>query len=112
MTTLWRWLISLLVWLSADPAAVDLEHPRAAAAVSAARASMIRETAPPPPAPPAPAACDCGSTCVRGVWRPDSRVEQICRCPCERCKRSRAEGGVKERCPDGRCPTAPKSVLP
>jgi hypothetical protein len=112
MTKLWRWLISLLVWLSADPADVDLEHPRAAAAVSAARASMIRETAPPPPAPPAPAACDCGSTCVRGVWRPDSRVEQICRCPCERCKRSRAEGGVKERCPDGRCPTAPKSVLP
>lgn len=111
MTTLWRWLISILAWLSADPQAADLEHPRAAAAVSAARASMLRDTAPPPPAP-TPAACDCGATCVRGVWRPDGRVEQVCRCPCERCQRSRKDGGVKERCPDGKCPTASKTVLP
>ena len=48
--TLWRWLIAFLAWLSADPQAVDLEHPKAAAAVSVARASMLRD-APPPPAP-------------------------------------------------------------
>jgi len=82
--TLWRWLIAL---------------------VSAARASMLVE-APAPPAPgPTPVACDCGQTCVRGVWKPDGRVEQICRCQCDRCKRSRVTGRVPEACPDGRCPT-------
>ena len=36
----WRWLISILTWLSADPAVIDAERPKAAAAVAAARASM------------------------------------------------------------------------
>lgn len=103
--TLWRYLIAFLTWLSADPQAVDLEHPKAAAAVSAARASMLVEATPPAPAPqPTPQACDCGQTCVRGVWKPDGRVEQICRCQCDRCKRSRVTGRVPE-CPDGRCPS-------
>lgn len=97
--TFFRWLVSILVWLSADTRSADLEHPRAAAAVSAARASMIVDTAPPSPTP---TACDCGSTCVRGVWKPDGRVEQICRCDCDRCKRERAKGRVPE-CPDGKC---------
>lgn len=96
--TLWRWLIAWLVWLSADPRAVDLEHPKAAAAVSAARASMLVDTAPTPPAPTP--ACDCGRTCVRGKWKPDGRIEQDCRCQCDRCKAERAKA-----CPDGRCPT-------
>lgn len=100
--TFWRWLIAFLTWLSADPQAVDLEHPRAAAAVSAARASMVVDSSPAPS--PAPVACDCGQTCVRGVWKPDGRVEQICRCQCDRCKRSRAAGLVPASCPDGRCP--------
>jgi hypothetical protein len=44
------WLISVLVWLSAEPAVIEQESPRAAAAVAAARSSMAVE----PPAPPAP----------------------------------------------------------
>lgn len=99
--SLWRWLISLLVWLSAEPDAMDLEHAKAAAAVSAARASMV--TAAPAPPAPAPTDCDCGQTCVNGVWKPDGRVEQVCRCNCERCKRQRQQGRVPESCPDGKC---------
>jgi hypothetical protein len=37
-----KWLISILTWLSADPAALDREAPRAAAAVEVAYASMSR----------------------------------------------------------------------
>jgi len=33
-------IVAWLVWLSADPVAVDAEAPKAAAAVAAARASM------------------------------------------------------------------------
>ena len=48
MIALWRWWISFLVWLSADPQAVELEHPRAAAAVAAARTSMDARPSPEP----------------------------------------------------------------
>jgi len=104
--SLWRWLIAWLVWLSADPVEIDVMAARAAAAGVAARASLLQE-APSPPAP-APKDCDCGQTCVRGVWKPDGRVEQVCRCECERCKRERSKGKVPETapaCPDGKCPT-------
>lgn len=97
--SLWRWLIGFLTWLSADPRAVDLEAPRAAAAVAAARASMLPEAAPAPPSP-TPTACDCGATCVRGTWKPDGKISQACRCPCPRCVAERAKS-----CPDGTCPT-------
>lgn len=40
MATLWTWLVSILVWLSAGDAAVHEQQPKAAAAVTAARASM------------------------------------------------------------------------
>jgi hypothetical protein len=103
LSEIWRAIIAFLVWLSADPAAVDLEAPRAAAAVAAALASMTPD-APPPPGP-TPVACDCGQTCVRGIWKPDGRVQQICRCPCTRCVAERAKG-----CPDGNCPL-PQNVL-
>ena len=93
---LWRWIISLLVWLSADPRAIDREAPKAAAAVAAAAASMAIDA--PPPAPPSPVKCVCGETCVRGVWKPDGRIEQRCVCECERCKRERAKA-----CPTGTC---------
>ena len=96
---LWRWLISWLVWLSADPVAIEMESPRAAAAVSAARASM--SVAAPTPAP-TPTDCVCGGTCRNGIWKPDGRVEQRCTCPAS-CKCKRAA------CPDGKCPT--KNVL-
>ena len=98
--TLWRWLIAFLAWLSADPQAVDLEHPKAAAAVSVARASMLHD-APPPPAP-APQACDCGKTCVRGVWKPDGRVQQTCKCACPRCVAERSKT-APAACTTGEC---------
>jgi hypothetical protein len=46
-------ILAWLVWLSADPVAVDAEYPKAAAAVAAARASMAVE-APQPPSPTKP----------------------------------------------------------
>lgn len=97
---MWRWIISLLVWLSADPAAIDAERPKAAAAVAAARASLA--TSGPTPAPgPAPKDCVCGGTCVDGKWKPDGRVLVPCPCPgsCD-CKKPKAI-----ECPDGKCPT-------
>lgn len=103
LADLWRAIIALLVWLSADPAAIDLEAPRAAASVAAALASMTPDS---PPAPaPTPTECDCGKTCVRGIWKPDGRVSQVCKCACPRCVAERAKA-----CPDGRCPT-PANVL-
>lgn len=61
---MWQWLMAWLVWLSADPHAIDREAPRASAAVSVAYAGFAPEKAPQPtPEPPAPkpAVCkDCG----------------------------------------------------
>ena len=98
-----RWLldmlIAFLVWLSAEPGAVDAERAKAAAAVAVARASLVVDAAPAPPAP-APTACDCGQTCIRGIWKPDGRIEQRCQCKCPRCVAERAKTGA---CPDGKC---------
>lgn len=104
--TWWGWIVSWLVWLSADPAVADLEVPRAAAAVAAARASMLPDA----PAPaPTPTDCDCGKTCVRGVWKPDGRVEQRCSCKCPRCVAERAKAAP---CATGTCPVPRTNVLP
>lgn len=99
--TLWRWIISLLVWLSSDNHQLETEPGRAAAAVAAARASMLEDRGPQPapPAPPAPTDCRCSSTCVKGVWRPDGRIEARCECQCARCVAERAKG-----CTSGTCP--------
>lgn len=96
--TLWRWLIAFLTWLSADPAAVEQEAPRAAAAVAAARASMTTAAPQPVPPGPAPQDCVCGRTCVNGIWKPDGHISQPCPCKCERCI-------TKPGCPDGKCVT-------
>jgi hypothetical protein len=91
-----EWLISVLVWLSADPVEFDRQAPRAAAAVAAARASMTADD----PAPPAPRPeCVCGKTCVNGYWKPDGKILQKCECTCDRCKSRPAAP-----CPDGKCP--------
>jgi hypothetical protein len=98
--SLWQSFIAWLVWLSADPVAIDLEQPKAAAAVAVARASMLPD-APPPPAP-TPAACDCGATCIRGIWKPDGRIEQRCACKCKRCESERAKACTSGTCPPRR----------
>jgi len=41
----WKFVVSLLVWLSADSHAINAEPARCAAAVAAARASMVGEAA-------------------------------------------------------------------
>ena len=66
MSILWRWVISLLVWLSADHDRIATEPARAAAAVSAARASIIEEMA----AKPVPVPVKSGTTCVSGSCPP------------------------------------------
>jgi len=85
--TLYRSILAFLASLSADPAEIDREPPRAAAAVAAAYASLATETAPTPP--PAPAKCACGGKCSNGVYRPDGRIEMKCdsTCTCECRKR-------------------------
>jgi hypothetical protein len=89
--TVYRSLLAFLASLSADPAEIDRETPRAAAAVAAAYASLAPETAPTPP--PAPGKCGCGKKCVNGVYRPDGRIEMKCEadCPCG-CRKSPAPG--------------------
>ena len=98
--SIWNTLVAFLVWLSSDPMAVDIEAPKAAAAVAAARASMVADSPPPAPAPPSPTECDCGRSCVRGMWKPDGRIEQRCECKCARCVAERAKA-----CTSGTCPT-------
>ena len=101
MSTFWNSLIAWLIWLSAEPGAAGLEAPKAAAAVAAARASMLTEAPSPTPTPPSPTACDCGQTCVLGIWKPDGRIEQRCACKCRRCEAERAKGSA---CASGTCP--------
>ena len=84
--TLYRSLLAFLASLSADPAEIDREPPRAAAAVAAAYASLAPEAAPTPP--PAPAKCGCGGKCVNGQFKPDGRIvmacEKDCQCGCRK----------------------------
>jgi hypothetical protein len=80
--TLYRSLLAFLASLSADPAEIDREPPRAAAAVAAAYASLAPEVAPPPPPAPAPGKCACGGKCQGGVYRPDGRIEMKCESTC------------------------------
>jgi hypothetical protein len=91
--TLYRSLLAFLASLSADPAEIDREPPRAAAAVAAAYASLAPDAAPTPPPAPAPGKCGCGGKCVNGVYRPDGRIEMKCErdCPCG-CRKSSAPG--------------------
>jgi hypothetical protein len=63
---IWNVFVAFLVWLSSDPRSVDLEAPKAAAAVSAARASMLVD-APAPPSPTPQDAMRFGSLAMRVV---------------------------------------------
>jgi hypothetical protein len=84
----YRSILAFLASLSADPAEIDREPPRAAAAVAAAYATFAPDVAPAPP--PAPAACGCAGKCVAGVYRPDGRIEMACDkgCACG-CRKTR-----------------------
>jgi hypothetical protein len=103
LASVWQAIVAFLVWLSTDPAAIDLERPRAFAAVQVARATLLADRPGPAPPGPAPVACDCGETCVRGIWKPDGRVQQTCRCPCKRCAAERAKAGLPADCKSGNC---------
>ena len=80
--------IAWLAWLFSDPQAFDAEHPRAAAAVLVASASLEFDGGGPPPAPPPPedSCCkDCGGT--GKIRHPDGHSTD---CPCDpscRCKK-------------------------
>ena len=80
----WRTLLAFLASLTADPAEIDREPPRAAAAVAAAYASFATETS---PTPPPIQACGCGGKCVNGVYRPDGRIEMKCEANCPSCRK-------------------------
>lgn len=99
MADLWRWLVALLVWLSADPQTVDLELARASAAVTAARASMAHDApAPAPPTPPGPTPGKCCEDCGgKGYIVHGDGHRTACPCPASCPCKSKA-------CPDGSCP--------
>ena len=86
--TIYRTILAWLAALSADPAEIDREAPRAAAAVAAAYATFAPETAPTPP--PAPAACGCGGKCVDGRYKPDGKIVMACEANCScGCRKAR-----------------------
>ena len=87
--SIYRSILAFLASHSADPAEIDREPPRAAAAVAAAYATFASDVAPAPP--PAPAACGCGGKCANGQYRPDGKIIMQCEpnCPCG-CRKSPA----------------------
>ena len=103
--TVWRTLLAWLAALSADPAEIDREHPRAAAATAAAYATFAPADPEPAPPPPAPPACACGGKCQGGVYRPDGRIEMRCEkdCPCG-CQK-KAAASVVAPCPTCKPPS-------
>lgn len=83
---MWQYILSILAALSADPAQIDREAPRASAAVSAAYAATAQEKAPQPqPEPPKPSCCtDCGG---RGYIVHGDGHRTACPCPAScKCK--------------------------
>ena len=83
---MWQWLLSVLAALSADPAQIDQEAPRASAAVSVAYSATAQEQAPQPtPEPPKPSCCtDCGG---KGYIVHGDGHRTACPCPAScKCK--------------------------
>lgn len=85
---MWQYILSVLTALSADPAQIDLEAPRASAAVSAAYATTAIERAPEPtPEPPAPKPRCCTECGGRGYIVHGDGHRTACPCPAScRCK--------------------------
>lgn len=63
---MWAWLLSVLTSMSADHSAAQLEHPRAAAAVAVAYASLAPE--------PAPKDKPAAKPCITGTCKPSGSV--------------------------------------
>jgi hypothetical protein len=82
---MWKYILSVLAALSADPTQIDREAPRASAAVSAAYAAAAPEKAPEPKPEPKPGCCtDCGG---RGYIVHGDGHRTACPCPAScRCK--------------------------
>lgn len=103
---IYRAIVALLVWLSAEPGAVDLERPKAAAAVHAAMASMAKAPAPAPTPTPTPTPAECCTDC-RGtgtIVMPDGhRVA----CPCPPTCRCKAGRSVPAALPTPAAPAVP-----
>ena len=100
---MWRSLMALLASLSAEPQAVDHEHPRAAAAVAAAYATFAVDAAPAPT--PAPGKC-CGE--CKGGWITHGDGHRT-PCPCPASCKCKAAG-----CPSGDCvpKASPATAVP
>jgi hypothetical protein len=82
---MWQYILSVLAALSADPAQIDREAPRASAAVSVAYATTAVEKAPEPKPEPKPGCCtDCGG---RGYIVHGDGHRTACPCPAScKCK--------------------------
>ena len=85
---MWQWLLSVLTALSADPAQIDREAPRASAAVSAAYATTAPERAPEPtPEPPKPKPVCCTECGGKGYITHGDGHRTACPCPAScKCK--------------------------
>jgi hypothetical protein len=79
MKAIWHWIVGFMVWLSAEPNAIERERPAAAAAVTLARASME---------PDRPARRRCQACDGKGFT-----VKNGARWKCQACN----------GCPDGQC---------
>jgi hypothetical protein len=84
---MWQYILSVLAALSADPAQIDQEAPRASAAVSVAYAATAPDKAPEPKPEPKPGCCtDCGG---RGYIVHGDGHRTPCPCPAScKCKAS------------------------
>lgn len=99
----YRAVVAFLVWLSAEPGVIDVERPKAAAAVHAAMASMQTDT--PAPAPPAPTPDTCCGDCGgKGVLVMPDGHRVACPCPATcKCK----QHGVPATSPTSEQPAVP-----
>lgn len=105
--TLWRTIVGWLAAVSADPAQIDREPPRAAAAVAVAYSGFATDAPPAPPSPAPAKGCGCEGKCQGGQYRPDGKIVMPCEKDCP-CKCRKATAGAEAPCPDGKCP--PKAV--
>lgn len=99
---MWKTILAWLASLAADPAAHDLEAPRAAAAVAAAYAAQATDAKPRPDPAPEPGKCcqECGGKGY--IVQPDGH-RTACPCPTTcMCKAASTPAGTP--CRDGRCP--------